>query len=922
MGIPAGNGKVAPSVMPAGTHEHGRRTSVHRFAVSRVGALAATVGIGAAVFALPGLALADTGAPEGGGGSESTSSVSGGAEHGASADTGGSDGVGGAGTSSGASRDAEDESSADAEDPAGASDAGAASGVSQDSEDESPADAEDTDGGSDAGPPSAGPQEGSPATEVESASGTSDSGPSEGLIDTPNSTLAEANTSGGEPTESQTPVGNAASPSAGGVGTDSQPDALSATPAETTTDEPAVPAAATTQSSSEDPDVAAMFTTSASEGPMAFSTVSAASTTGQIASRPVAQLVRSIDGWNQAVVRGVYHVLVNWLSTLPVNSLTSWLDGALAMVRRSLLNQSAGVHSVQQANSPTLVTGKIDVIDPEGDAWKVELVGGPSHGTVVLGNAVQTDGIGSISYSYTAGDGYAGHDQFVVKVSPTGSVFNILHPFGVLDSRTYTVAVGAAAEAAKDQFTLKGADPKDTPDTHLFLSNAAVAVTVKKQGGLFNPKYTATVTLPSAMAAKSFAWMDTRGNAGSIPVDTMLADDWGDYSRKAAANGVKPLLTFRYVDQGVEKAVFIDVRSVTKNANGSYTFSGGLKNAVPAQDGRVDTWDFTGKSYKAAYDNFLNSAAIKNCKSGRSCTTVLAIGVLGTTTLSPSAFTDAGGHDYPKAAPEDTSTTESNSGSETPAVVSFGAVNSAQAVGSTGSPAIELTAMIPWGTDGSFIGATNLSQADTTNNGIFLFTAQAPKGGEPTWTKTLLVGNTWDAAVNVMAEYNQVLTDATGKPVLTTYTGTVSGANAVKLAVTGGIDPSSLIGQQITGQGIAPNTQTTGFVSSDVTGVTYSLNNAIQPSSGSIAVTLPNKVTTQPGLLIGLSDGSVYYWNGTGCTTTTCVGPVVNGTDSASAIPPTAERVISMATASPVSTSVIDRPASLNSSSSGSAPPA
>ncbi|GAB4904750.1 hypothetical protein MAHJHV29_46330 [Mycobacterium avium subsp. hominissuis] len=49
---------------------------------------------------------------------------------------------------------------------------------------------------------------------------------------------------------------------------------------------------------------------------------------------------------------------------------------------------------------------------------------------------------------------------------------------------------------------------------------------------------------------------------------------------------------------------------------------------------------------------------------------------------------------------------------------------------------------------------------------------------------------------------------------------------------------------------------------------------------------------------------------------------VVNGTDRASAMPPTAERAISMATLSPVSTSVSERLATLNSSSSGSELPA
>ena len=84
-----------------------------------------------------------------------------------------------------------------------------------------------------------------------------------------------------------------------------------------------------------------------------------------------------------------------------------------------------------------------------------------------------------------------------------------------------------------------------------------------------------------------------------------------------------------------------------------------------------------------------------------------------------------------------------------------------------------------------------------------------------------------------MTPYDLILTDATGNPIPLTYTGTpVYGTDAaLKLAVTSDIDPSSLIGQAITGQGIAANTVLTGFISSDVTGVTYSVSNPVVPST-------------------------------------------------------------------------------------------
>ena len=693
---------------------------------------------------------------------------------------------------------------------------------------------------------------------------------------------------------------------------------------------------------------------------------------GGPSSGPFAQLVQRIDAQNQAAVRTVFHALINWTSTLPVGQLTNWLEGGLLLVRKSLFNQTAGVRSVQSANSPVLVTGKIDVVDPEGDGWKVELVGDPTHGSVELGTTSQANGIGSTKYIYTPGEGYAGEDQFVVKVTHTGSVFNILHPFGVLDTRYYTVAVGDSAEAATIRFNAAGADPKDVLDTHLFLSNAAAMVTVRKQG-LLNPKYKVAVTLSAETAAKSFATMDMRGNISAVPLDTMLGEDWAAYTKKAAENGVKPLLMLKYSDGGQDKAILADISKVTMNADGTRTLSGQLMSDTPAQDDRVDSWDFIGAKYKKPYEDFINGAGLADCKAGQQCASISVVGKLAITTLSPSAFTETGGRDYGTLPVQGASATQTAPGSMGPGTAPG---NGTEQFGSTNSQDVELTAMIPWGTTGSFISATNLTQGNTegTPNGIFLNTATAPAGGgSTTWTRTQLVDNEWNAAVNVMARYDQVLLDDNGKPVATTLVGTViaaqparsytvvldaassafgsllqlseaslaaagvsdpvnllgatvendawlppggsvitaysgvSGgianytlpgnngfgtgvtltvnapaiANFVKLAVPGGVDPGSLIDQTITGLGIPDNTTITGFISSDITGVIYSVSSSIRivtPSTvaTSIAVTLPNIPALQPGLVVGLSDGSVYYWNGHACSKPLCTAPTVD----------------------------------------------
>lgn len=807
--------------------------------IGRIGALAAALGIGAAIFAVPGLAAADSGGSAGASGSASSSEPP---------------SNGSRGPAQRASRTPARSSTPGATVPratAAESAVGRATGT-----------------GRQAGPavqvPDDSPNPTAPAGEPRRVARTGLQAPAAVRPSSPAQAVPSAAPSAATPATSA-PAATASTATA-----------------------PATSATAVAQGSSGNAGASAVAITPVP----AAQAVSPVPFTGPAATAPVAQWVQQADAQNQATVRTIFHTLINWTATLPVNGFTDWLAGGLLTVRKSMFNQTAGVHSVQTANSPTLVTGKIDVIDPEGEAWKVELAGAPSHGTVALGSTSQTKGVGSTKYTYTPGEGYTGDDQFVVKITPTESVRNILHPFGVLDTRYYTVSVGDAAEAAKGQFDPEGADPKDTPETHLFLSNAAASFAVTKRG-LFNPKLAVTMTLPAETAAKSFAWMDSRGNMGTVRVDTMLVDDWGDYSGKAAENGVKPLLTFKYSDQGVDKAVFVEVGSVAKNADGSYTISGDLKDGAPAQDGRVDTWDFAGRKYKAAFDNFLNSAGLDDCKSGKVCATVSAVGTLGTTTLSPSTFAETGGHDYPQAAatPEPASALQTNPGSMGPGTTDIGTGNGTEIIGSTGLTDLELTAMIPWGTDGSFIAATNLSQATPTNNGIFLFTAGAPKGGEPTWTKTPLLQPgadgmppVWNAAVNVMAQYDQVLTDSTGTPIPTSYTGTVSGPTTLKLAVTSDVDPSSLIGQTISGNGIAPGTQINGWISTDLSGITYSVDNPIAPTTTPIAVTLPDKLTTQPGLVIGLSDGSMYYWNGTGCMSTTCVGPVSVPGDSSTVI--------------------------------------
>ncbi len=584
---------------------------------------------------------------------------------------------------------------------------------------------------------------------------------------------------------------------------------------------------------------------------------------------PIPPVLEQIDAQIQSAVVGIFHGIVNIVSTLPVNPVTSWLEGGLLMLRKSFFNQTASVSAIQTGNSAQLVTGKIDLVDPEGDGWAIDVVEAPTHGTVVLGATSQGNGIGTTKYTYTPGEGYTGTDHFIIRVTPTDSVFNVFHPFGLLNTRYYTVEVGDAAEAAKTCFACQGSPAKDTLDTTLFLANVGATVSVQKQGTVF-PQYQTTVTLSNHAANQSFAWMDIRGRTGTVGVDQMLTEDWAAFVDKAGQNAVKPVLAFVYSDQGVDKSVFVDVDAVSKNADGTYTFSGQLMENLPAQGDRIDAWDYLGIGYKNSFENFIASSGLANCASGAVCAAVTTVGILAATTLSPSAYREVGGHDYVLPTPNGASANQTVPGSIGPGTVGQGEGTGTGVYGNTGNGTTELTSIIPWGTDGSFIFGTNLAQSSTSNNGVGLFTANAPAGSQPTWAQSMIYGNGWDAAVNVMAAWDQLVVDTNGQVIPATFSGTVtSGSNVVTLSLTNNtLNPALLVGETITGHGIADGTKISSFYSASGNTATYLIDNWSTTSTGTVTITTPNVGTYQPGLLVGLSDGSVQYWNGGGCSQT------------------------------------------------------
>lgn len=614
------------------------------------------------------------------------------------------------------------------------------------------------------------------------------------------------------------------------------------------------------------------------------------------ASPVVPPVIQKLDAQVQATGRTVFNGLLNWVSTLPVNSVTSWFEGGLLLMRKSLFNQTPSISAYQTVNTSALVKGYIDVVDPEGDPYKVEVVTKPSQGKVTLET---TSGFGpglnvpTTKYTYTPGADYTGTDQFVVKVSAPAKSLNVLHPFGVLNDRYYTVQVGDTAASE----TALGSEPKDNLDTSVRMANAVAKVTVKKQG-LLSPSYTASVTLSPVSAARDFAWMDSRTRTGSVSVDSLLTKHWDGFSGKAAENGTQPQLMFKYADKGLDRVVLVDVAKVSKNADGSYTFTGKLTDDAPAQEGRVDKWDYIGIDYKSDYESFLNSTGLKSGKAGNTVT-VTAVGTLGLTTYSPSAAVQAGYHDYALPDPAIGSATQTSPGSMGPGTVPTNSDSVQQGNGlaengnTSSADSVNLTAMIPWGSDGSFITATNLwpngtgpCPSDGTTggcNGVYLYQINATSTGAQSstgaaqfasWgsqtpstqsgslpsstnngsctsacplTPTQLAGSGWNAAVNVMAEWDQPLTDQAGNPIPVSYTGSLQGG---VLTFTGSNFP----------QGGPVSTTYTGTATSNLPSYTLT-GSAVPPAPESYTVTGYISDGAQPAVFTGSIDGTTLNAN-------------------------------------------------------------
>ncbi len=122
-----------------------------------------------------------------------------------------------------------------------------------------------------------------------------------------------------------------------------------------------------------------------------------------------------------ATVNGFFDAVADWLSSLPPNPVSAFVEGALLMVRRTLFNQAPAAAPVQWAQTTTDIVGTIGASDPEGDPIVYTVLTQPKYGAVAIDPAT-----GGYTYTPVAFDNYGGTDEFTVRLTDTGAHLHLL----------------------------------------------------------------------------------------------------------------------------------------------------------------------------------------------------------------------------------------------------------------------------------------------------------------------------------------------------------------------------------------------------------------------------------------------------------------------------------------------------------------
>lgn len=411
MGVFADGGADSVGMEAAERPLVGRRTPLtSRLAVGRVGALAVALGVGAAVFALPGLAVAETGGSSGASGTSSSS--------GSSADSAGEATDEGSGTSpSGEALEG------------GGSEAEAAPAEEQASAGSDGAGAE-MDG--------AGEVDGEDDAEVDLASGAED-GEVSGDAAAPDDTTAgaaddatTARASSGGSTGNGSGGGATAATRAPGAGVPSWETDISRANQSTDATSPSMSARVAPMTASS-ASVVAETVKSDLVGRVKAAAPAASSTTTAFSTGLISEPLRALELSPGSGAGG---------NTQPWDG--SVLAAVLAWVRREIdrlfFNKTPTAHPAQMSQTGDgVVRGTLNAADANEDPLVFKVTSAPLHGTVV----VNSEGL----YTYTSNPDFAatgGTDSFTVRVRDTGLHLNFWVPSSISVTVPITVVTNVA----------------------------------------------------------------------------------------------------------------------------------------------------------------------------------------------------------------------------------------------------------------------------------------------------------------------------------------------------------------------------------------------------------------------------------------------------------------------------------------------
>lgn len=558
----------------------------------------------------------------------------------------------------------------------------------------------------------------------------------------------------------------------------------------------------------------------------------------------VDQMVSSVRDTIGIAQTSFFNTLSNLLIDLPVNDVTTFLEGALLLVRKRLFNQAPKlIQATSYVAADGNIKGRIGAIDLEGDVLTYSVVAAPVFGTVEVG----ADGL----YVYTPGPDYAGSDIFRVEVASRELALNLLAPFIDNSSRIVTVQVGTPPPTAPLAGSAGQAE-QFHDDVVVYLPDVSGRITVGRSGIL--PGYTGTVTLTGAAPDTQLLWMDSTGDRGEVGLDE-VAQLWPEFQARAMLSGGGVDLGVLFTDDdGDASALLLSDVSMSTNADGQYVFTGRLSPNTQERQDSADRWDVIGLENQAHYDHFLTTHGFIDGFAGPTKVEFDFVNAaMLADTASPTSYQQSGLYAFDnQQAPT----------SGPPALLAS-APTAAPVPESATSP---VTASIPLGQ--SFV----IGRRDGS---VELWT-----GG----TKQLLQAPiATEATVIDMLAYDRPLQDAAGNQIAGSFTGSIDGNVLTVTAL--GAGSTVVVGQEITGAGVAPGTTITKFVvpengrcieknsSGDCTKSTggqggedgglgnYEVSKA-QTVSATV-ITQPATLAKAPGFIVGLSDGTVRLWSAT-----------------------------------------------------------